>query len=304
MKRIVLSLAIIAALSASILNAQEKLTILSTIKPIHSLVAAIVGDHGESELIIPKHASPHHYSLKPSDLRRINTADLIFRIDAKLESFLLKSLRNVSKAKVITLSQAEDLTLLEAKGSHEHEDEAHHDENEVVALDYHLWLNPDNAIAMIHLIRDTLSNLAPANKDDFAKNTQQLIESINNKNQEITQQFETVITTPFLVTHDAWQYFTKHYQLNQIGSVSAQEHLRPSAKAISEARTALVNSKIKCLVTEPNLKKKTLRVLTEDLPINITEIDPLGQAIPESNLAYPQLLQYTADKLLNCLKNK
>lgn len=301
MKRIVLSLAIIAALSAPILNAQEKLKILSTIMPVHSLVAAIAGDFGESELIISKHASPHHYSLKPSDLRRINAADLIFRIDAKLESFLLKSLRSVDKTKVITLSQANDIKLLTVKEGHSHEDEEH---DEAEALDYHLWLNPDNAIAMTHHIRDALSQAAPESKDDFANNALQLVGSIRKKNQTITQQLETVTDKPFLVTHDAWQYFTNHFKLNQVGSVSAQEHLKPSAKAISEARATIVSSNIKCLVAEPNLKKKTLRVLTENLSINIAEIDPLGQIIPESNLAYPQLLQYTADKLLNCLENK
>jgi len=310
MKRIVLSLAIIAALSAPILNAQEKLKILSTIKPVHSLVAAIAGGFGESELIIPGHASPHHYSLKPSDLRRLNAADLIFRIDSKLESFLQKSLRSISKEKVITLAHAAGLELLPAVESDDHavqsqeKSHSHETEEMLPSVDYHLWLAPGNAVILANYIRDALIKAIPEQRTKLIANAKQLVISIREKDQTIIEQLESVKDTPFLVTHNAWQYFTTHYQLNQIGSVSAQEHLRPSAKAISEARADLVNSNIKCLVAEPNLKKKTLRVLTEDLPINITEIDPLGQAIPESNLAYPQLLQYTADKLLNCLKNK
>ncbi len=313
MKRIVLSLAIIAALSAPILQAKEQLKILSTIKPVHSLVSAIGGDLVSVEQIIPDNASPHHYSLKPSDLRKINKAELIFRIDPELESFLNKSFRSVSEEKLITLSQAEKLTLLEAKASHNHEghdDEDHEeheekgDDHENEALDYHLWLNPDNAIAMANSIRDSLINIAPENTEQFTTNTQQLTASIQKTHQEITAQLKDVRGVPFLVMHDAWQYFTSHYQLKQLGTISAQERLKTSARALSEARAAIKDSNVKCLLAEPNLKQRTLITITESLPINITHIDPLGREIPESDQAYPQLLQYTADKILSCLKQK
>ena len=104
--------------------------------------------------------------------------------------------------------------------------------------------------------------------------------------------------------HDAWQYFTAHYQLKQLGSISGQERLRASAKALSEARATIVDSDVHCLLTEPNLKQKTLMILTENLAVNITQLDPLGREILESDQAYPQLLQYTADKLASCLTQK
>lgn len=310
MKRIVLSLATIAALSAPILHAKEQLKILSTIKPIHSLVSAIGGDLVDVEQIIPNNASPHHYSLKPSDLRKINKAALIFRIDPELESFLNKSLRSVSEDKIITLSEAKNLTLLEAKASHEHDDhdehkeDEHAEEHEAKALDYHLWLNPDNATAMANSIRDSLIKIAPENAEQLTKNTQQLTTSIQNKHQAITEQLKDVKDVPFLVMHDAWQYFTSHFQLKQLGTISAQERLKTSARALSKARSTIKDSNVKCLLAEPNLKKRTLSTLTENLSVNIGRIDPLGRDIPESDQAYPQLLQYTADKLLSCLKQK
>ena len=329
MKRIVLSLTIIAALSTSVLHAKEKLRILSTIKPIHSLVSAISAGLAESAQIIPNHASPHHYSLKPSDLRRINSADLIFRIDPNLERFLQKSIRNIPEDKVISLADATGASLLHTRGIHKHdehtEENRHHEstdskhseqnenahskhdhqnETEPKAFDYHLWLNPDNAIAMANLIRESLIIIAPAHSEKLINNTKQLVNDIRKQNELISKQLKPVKDTPFLVMHDAWQYFTQYYQLNQLGNISAQERLKPSAKSISKARATIAKSKIHCLVAEPNLKTKTLRTLTEGLPVKVTQIDPLGREIPESNLAYPQLLQYTADKLLNCLKQK
>lgn len=317
MKRIVLSLAIIAALSTPILQAKEQLKILSTIKPVHSLVSAVGGDLVSVEQIIPNNASPHHYSLKPSDLRKISKAALIFRIDPELESFLNKSLRNVSEDKVITLTKSDKLTLLEAKASHEHDnhnegeehdehkdDEHAEDKHEVEELDYHLWLNPNNAIAMANTIRDSIIKIAPEHSEQLTENTKLLTANIKAQDQEIIKQLKDVQNTPFLVMHDAWQYFTNHYQLKQLGTISAQERLKTSARALSKARATIKNSDVKCLLAEPNLKQRTLATLTENLPVNITQIDPLGREIPETSLAYPQLLQYTADKLLSCLKQK
>ena len=310
MMRIVLSLLLIAALSPPIVLAKEKLNLLSTIKPIHSLVSAISGELAEAKQIIPNNASPHHYSLKPSDLRRINKADLIFRIDPKLESFLSKSLRSVDKDIVITLSASEGLTLLHAKEGHaheEHDEEEHHETEEEDTsheLDYHLWLNPDNAISMANTIRDELVKIAPEHKTEFSKNTDELINRITIQSEAITKQLDSIKNTPFLVMHDAWQYFTQYYQLNQLGSISAQERLSPSAKALSKARAMIADSNVKCLLAEPNLKQKVLTTLTEGLTINVTELDPLGRNILDSNDPYPQLLQYTADKLLNCLTPK
>ena len=309
MTRIVLSLTIIAALYTPISQAKEQLNVLSTINPVHALVTAIAGDLAKSKQIIPNNASPHHYSLKPSDLRKLYSADLIFRIDPELESFLDKSLRSVSQKKIITLSESSDLVKLAVTTQHEHrhgeEDEDNHKTNEEpTTLDYHLWLNPENAIAMAHTIQNTLIATAPEHKDQFITNTQQLVNNIRDTDKKITQQLEAVKETPFLVMHDAWQYFTTHYQLKQLGTISAQERLKPSAKALLKAKKTIIDSDVKCLITEPNLKRKTLNLLTGGLEINVTEIDPLGREIPQSNLAYPQLLQYTADKLLNCLEKK
>jgi zinc transport system substrate-binding protein len=276
------------------------------------LVSAVGGELVTAEQIIPDHASPHHYSLKPSDLRKINKAALIFRIDPELESFLNKSLRSVSQDKVITLSQTDKLTLLEAKASHNHgghidhhDDEDHKsDTHEGKALDYHLWLNPDNAIVIANTIRDELIKIAPEHAEDLAANTKLLTANIENKHKKITEQLKDVKDISFLVMHDAWQYFTNHYQLKQLGTISAQERLKTSARALSKARSTIKESDVKCILAEPNLKQRTLITLTENLPINIAHIDPLGREIPESNLAYPQLLQYTADKIESCLKQK
>lgn len=333
MKRIVLFLSVIAALQTSPLLADDKRLVLSTIKPVHALVSAIAGDTADTAQIIPDYASPHSYSFKPSDLRRLSKADLVFRIDEHMESFLNKSLTSIAKDKLVSLSDSEGLVLLKANHSHdehethaehenyeEHDDHEEHEEHEAhdshdmdnhdehheaenaAENDYHLWLDPNNAIAMVKQIRDHLIKMDAKNTEQYTKNAEQLIDAITQKDEAISKQLSGVADSPFIVMHDAWQYFSKHYKLNQLSSVTLQEDLRASAKAISEAREMIRSSGVTCVVTEPNFRLDTLKVLTADFKVNTAQIDPLGRSIAISSQSYPELLQDTADKLLSCLQ--
>lgn len=301
MKRIVLFFTVIAALTSAIANSAEKPLILSTIKPVHMLVHAISGDLTEHHQIIPDYASPHHYSLKPSDLRRLSKADLVFRIDPNMEAQLNKSLKLINEKSLITLSGTDGLAILET-GHHHHNDEHEETNTDDSAKDYHLWLAPNNAILLSEAIRDAMIQLLPEHAAKLEKNTQHLTDSIQKTDREISSSLTKLSKVPFLVMHDAWQYFTHYYALNQLGSVSQQDGLLPSGKALSQARAMIRDSGVQCIVNEPGVKLRTLAVLTEDLDVKSTEIDPLGRTITLSSQSYPELLQYTATQLINCLK--
>jgi zinc transport system substrate-binding protein len=181
----------------------------------------------------------------------------------------------------------------------EHDD---HITEDAAENDYHVWLDPNNTIAMMKLIRDQLIKIDPQNAGQYTENAQQLIDATIEKDQSIRKQLSGITERPFIVMHDAWQYFSKHYQLNQLSSVTMQEDLRASAKAISEAREMIRNSGVACVVTEPNFRLDTVKVLTEDFDVNTAQIDPLGRDIAIGRQSYPELLQNTADKLLSCLQ--
>ncbi len=110
-------------------------TVLVSIKPIHSLVAGVMQGIGEPALLVDGAASPHTYSLKPSQARELQNADLVFWIGREMEAFLEKPLASLaSNAATVELLDAEGLTLLKfreggAFETHDHE-ESGHDEHE------------------------------------------------------------------------------------------------------------------------------------------------------------------------------
>ncbi len=109
--------------------------VVASIKPIHSIVAAIMQGVGKPELLVNGAASPHTYSLRPSEARALQNADLVIYVSPELESFLDKPLKSLSSnAKVMELAEAKGVETLDMRegGAFEphHHGDAHDDDHD------------------------------------------------------------------------------------------------------------------------------------------------------------------------------
>ena len=121
-----------AALAAhpTIAAAAQAPAAVASIKPIHSLLAGVMGEAGQPTLIVRGGASPHTWSLRPSDAHALEHANLVVWVGEGLESFLVKPIESLTgDAYVLELSRAEGITLLRMReggawDEHEHGEEA------------------------------------------------------------------------------------------------------------------------------------------------------------------------------------
>jgi zinc transport system substrate-binding protein len=119
-------------IATSALAAHADVKVVTSIKPVHSLVASVMQGVGEPSLIVDGAASPHNYALKPSQAQMLEQADVVFWVGHELEAFLEKPLETVgAKAKSVELIDAHDLVKLGyreggAFEAHGHDDEAAH----------------------------------------------------------------------------------------------------------------------------------------------------------------------------------
>ena len=67
-----------AAGSFSFSAANADVSVVTSIKPVHSLVSGVREGVGTPTVIIEGAGSPHTYSLKPSQARQLQDADLVF----------------------------------------------------------------------------------------------------------------------------------------------------------------------------------------------------------------------------------
>lgn len=291
-----------AVLSACQQVEHDKPLVISTIKPVQALVYAIAGQHAqELELhqLLPDGASPHHYALKPSDARMLENAAAVFYIDKALESFLDKTLTNLPNTTLtVELSQAPGIQHLHSR----QHDEDEHDGHTHGTEDLHIWLNPNNAIAMTEAISQTLANIDPAHGADYTRNAAQLVQRITATDEHIQQQLQALQTRPYLSFHDAWQHFDTHFGLTFAGAVTLDVSRLPGARHVHEIRQIIRQKQAVCLFQEPQFPPALINTLVEGSNIRIGKLDPLGTQLPLDENTYTNLLQNAADNFADCLR--
>ena len=111
--------------------ANETKGVVVTIKPLHSLVSGVIGDTGKAELLVKGYASPHGFQLKPSQVKSLQEATIVFSIHEKLETFLQRAISNipggVTQSTVVESARMKLLPVREG-GAWEGHDHGHHEE--------------------------------------------------------------------------------------------------------------------------------------------------------------------------------
>ncbi len=281
-----------------------KIKILSTIKPLQLLVNGIVGQHAESTVLIPASTSLHHYSLRPSDLRKVNQADIVIRLSANMERFLNPLLQQ--NKQVVSLSNAANITWLPVRGNHDGKDHNDNDEHHHVAqdasTDYHIWLDPHQAESLANYITQQLSQLDPVNATNYEKNNQQLKQHIRDEHRKAQHILQPLKGSPYLVFHDSWQYLERAYGLAEPHIISLQEGLPPGLKTIYTLRQNIKSEHIHCLIVTPNSNKKLIKTITQGLPIKTIWLNPMGGIGTETSINdYPSFIRHNAEQFSQCI---
>lgn len=278
-------------------------TVLATVKPVHSLVAAVMAGVGEPELLIGGALSAHSYELKPSDAHNIRHAAVIFEVGPDMESYLAGPLATLGR-KVIALEKAPGVRLLPARHGGLWGDDQDHDHDHG-PTDPHIWLDPQNAIAMTREIARTLAATDPAHAAAYRANAANEIAEINRLDGELKTKLAPVRHKPYLVFHDAYQYFETHYGLSAAGSVTVAPDRPVGARRIAELRKAVTEGRVVCLFREPQFPPKLIETLDADTKARIGVLDPLGADLKPGPRLYPTLMRDLAQSLSSCLtKNR
>lgn len=316
MPKFTLSLAVLATLllTGSALAAPA---VVASTKPVHSLVSAVMGEVGTPGLIVKGAASPHTYSLRPSDAAALEGADLVFWTGHGLELFLAQALETLStQAIVIELADSPGISLLplreggafeahshdeEGDHDHDHGDEPHDYDHEHGDGDMHFWLDPENAVLMVAAIADTLAVADPDNAAIYAANAEAETARLQALAEELTTTLSPVADKPFVVFHDAYQYFENRFGLTVAGTVTVSPEAMPGAARIDELRGSVSELGATCVFAEPNFEPAIVSTIVEGTQAKAGTLDPEGSALTEGPDLYHQLLRNLADGLLDCL---
>ena len=264
------------------------------------------------ELLLSGKNSEHTASLSPQQLSDLGKADLVFMIGSGLEHKLAQvSGSDAVGGKTFTaLSEAAGIKTLPVRQGgtfevhEEHEGEEHDDHDEaILKFDPHVWLDPENAKAMANAIAADLSKVDPGNAKTYEANTAAFVASLDQLTADITAETKPIQDKPFVVFHDAYQYFEKRFGLTAVGSISDVSAAAPSAKRLNEIRSKLEETKALCVFREPQFDAKYVTVVLEGSKAKPGVLDPIGYDITPGPKAYAELLTRLAKDAGDCLKN-
>lgn len=301
--------AIFIALNASLLvisPAHAEVRVLTSIKPLQLIAAAVQDGVGTPEVLLPPGASPHNYALRPSDVRRVREVDLFYWIGPDLESFLPRVLQGRTLP-VVTVQSLPDLRLRHFAAdsqSHEAADPAEHDHDHGPgSLDAHLWLSSVNARVIAARMAADLSAADSANAARYQRNVKVFDERLDAMDARVKARVADVAGKPFFVFHEAFDYFEDAYGLKHMGVFSVAAEVQPGAQHVAAMRARLSEVGKTCVFSEPPMRPRLAETLTAGLPVKLAELDGLGGYTPATAQGYEQMMEKLGNDLAGCLES-
>ncbi len=289
------------------LQAKADVNVVTSIKPVHSLVAAVMKGTRPPYLIVKANHSPHSYNMKPSDARALKQADIIFWVGSGLETFLQKPIRSLgNQAKHVELIKTHGLDVLnfrEGKDWQHHQHNAQdHNHNSKNNLDVHIWLSPKNAERIVEQVVRYLVEKDPKRADLYKKNAYETLQKLKKLDEDLKAELTSYSKISFIVFHDSYQYFEKHYNLKAAGSITINPDVQIGAKHLLDLKTQISTAGIKCIFSEPQFSSKIVTSLSRSTKMRIAVLDPLGSELDIGPELYFQMMRNNAKAISACLK--
>jgi len=274
--------------------------VVTTIAPLYALIAGVMGDDAQIEVLVAPGASPHTYRLRPSQIGAVHRAGLIVVVGvSELEGFLSPVLADIKDdRRILRLVDVPGMHLLHDRSAGVRVDGKERDHGTV---DGHLWLNPYNAGLIVGAIAARLGVLDELHAERYRTNASRLQERIKELDRNILKKMATVRDRPAIVFHDAYQYLEDRYGLNVVATVSVDPEHPPGARRLHDISDLIDAGRAVCLFSEPEYPSRLLASLLRK-GIRHASLDPIGSTFALGPELYFSVMNQLADRIVDCLK--
>lgn len=285
--------------------------VVTSIRPLGFIASAIADGVTPTEVLLPDGASPHDFALRPSDIQRLRSADLVLWVGPDMEAFLNKALVPISATRKLAVSELPAVKPLLMKGEedddHDHAGEAHNHADDDHGhhhgeYNMHVWLSPEIAKVTAIAIHDRLLELMPQNKDKLDANLRQFENLLTQTDKNVGNMLTPVQGKGYFVFHDAYGYFEKHYGLSPLGHFTVNPEIQPGAQRLHQIRTQLVEQKAVCVFAEPQFRPAVINAVAKGTKVRSGTLDPLGTGIALGKDSYGKFLAQLSNQYVSCLK--
>lgn len=247
----------------------DKLQVYSSFYAVYDFVNKIGGDKINLINIVPTGTEPHDWEPSINDMLNLEGADILFYNGLGMEQWLEKVKNTIENPNIQYVELSTAITPLSSGHNQAHS----HTNNEEEA-DPHIWLNPQNVIKELTLIKDTLSSADPVNKAYYEANYKKACEDITKLDTDFKTAVNGFKSKEIIVAHEAYAYLCSAYGLTQIPIEGIMADSEPSPSKMSEI-TKLANEKnIKYIFFEELINSKAANAIASEIGAKLLVLNP------------------------------
>lgn len=292
-----LALALLASLSLPppAVRADGPILVMTSITPLADIINNVGGPRVQVINLIGVGADPHAYQPTPQDTVNLSRAQAFFANGLREEAYLNGLIANAANPKLVVVILSDGLPVVGKASTN--------DEFAGVG-NPHLWIDPNNVIAYVAKIRDTLSQLDPAGAETYAANADSYTARLRALDTWIAAVSQTVPpqNRNLVVFHDAWAYFCARYGFINLPLVGGFANAQPSAQDYAALVTLIKSKQIPAVFGETGFNPKLVQRLAADTGVQYVA-NLLGDTVgpdPDTN-TYLKMMTYNIQKIVTAL---
>ncbi len=304
--------------------------VVTDIPPVQGIVAAVMAGVGAPGVVMGGGTDPHHGALRPSEARALAEADVVVWVGPQLSPSFTRAVGALAEgATLVTLSEVPETVLLPVRvapvfAAHGNDDghddgdgDGHADDQGAGhpgdsasgplgaapngMTDPHLWLDPDNAAVWAGAIAAALAAADPANAATYAANAAAFTDRLAVLEDEVETLLAPVRGRPFVVFHDAYQYYEHRFDIPAAAAIALSDASDPGPARIAAIRAEVAAVGAVCALAEPQFNPGLIRTVFDGQSVRIVTIDHLGGSLNPGPTLYPDLIRTMSQALVDCL---
>ena len=262
------------------------MTVVTSLRPLQGIVAAVMAGAGKPQLLLTRRVDPHHASLRPSQARLLAQANVIFIVSRDLERFLKRPLAALARdGAVVELARIANIRLLphrrlDPPGAGSSGRDGH------AVTDWHVWTDPLAAAAMAEAAAEVLARQDAAHAALYRKNAAALKQRLSALTEAWAKRLKPLAGRPFIVTHDAFQYFDVRFGLSPLAAVQPDDETLPGPRRMSAILRLARQHEGLCVLHGPGHDRRWAQLLRREAGARAIEVDVLGYGIREEGAAF------------------
>jgi zinc transport system substrate-binding protein len=266
----------LSAQGAVSVKPSEKPTVIVSVAPHKFFVDKIAGNTVNVYLMVPAGASSHTYEPTPKQMLTASKANLWFIIGESFEKRASQALRS-HNPNFKTVDMRQGLDLITTDHTHGHKGCC------PAGADLHIWLSARMAQIQGKTIADALIASDPVNKELYQNNLKTFIQELKDLDSTIQSILAPLQDRTILVSHPAYAYFARDYNLKQ-QSIEV-EGKDPTPQQMTKLLNLARQLKVKTIFIQPQYNNKAAQLVSKELGTRLVSLDPYAEDYLKTMLA-------------------